>query len=59
MGIIKANMISFAPKVLGSKNSSSNKLLKDIQSKKKEMNNLRFCVKIIRVIRKIKTAVPI
>jgi len=47
MGISIADTISFIPFNFGSKNNSSIRLLIDIQSKKKEMNNSLFCIKTI------------
>ena len=52
-GIKKAKTNSFKPIFVGSKNNSSNRLLNDIQSKKKVMNKFLFWIKIIRHNKKI------
>lgn len=59
MGISIADTISFIPFDFGSKNNSSIRLLSDMQSKKKEMNNFLFCIKTIYAKIKIKVAIPI
>lgn len=51
--------ISLIPNLVGSNNISSNKLLIDIQSKKKEMNKLLFCRKITKHSNIIKIAFPL